>query len=193
MAKTGKTNDKNTAPSTPATAPTADVQTTPQLPPAPAGVAPEVWAAALAAAGKAPKAPRAGKVAAGIVELTIETAQALYTKGDWAAQIRAGAIGTVVILPTVDGGGVYTLAVVKDGKVNHVEPAHVDRVKSPRHLPRALRLAGTWLGANAGEEFSNGVKGGKGEKEVEEVEAPASTPEPTKTPAQKPARKGGKK
>lgn len=184
MAKDSKTNDTV---QNPAPAPTDT------LPPAPAGVSAEVWAAALAAAStKTAKTPRAKS--AGIVELTVETAQALVKAGTWAAQVRAGSIGTIHILPTIADGGCYTLAVVNDkGIVTHVEPAHVDRVKSPRHLPRALRLAGTWLGANSAD-FSNGVKGGKAEtKDEQPAPAPAPAPKPTAKAARKTDSKGDKK
>lgn len=168
----------------------------------PMGMTLEVWNALPDAAKTALQKPaKTGKTAAGIVELTIETAQAAIDGDKYAAMIRANGLGTIYIVPTIDGGGIYTLAVVKDGKVNHVEPAHVDRVKSPRHLPRALRLAGSWLGENGGDEFKNGPTGKKVETPAAEV-TPAPTPEPAQSlaaqnatatdAALKNANKGGK-
>lgn len=95
----------------------------------------------------------------GIVELTNETAQKMFDAGNIAASIRAGKLGTVAILPTTGEEGCYSLALVQDGKVVSVEPAHVNRVKSPRHLPRALRLAGTWIGERPASGFVNGPTG----------------------------------
>lgn len=106
------------------------------------------------------KKSSAGRVAAsGIVELTNETAQKIHDAGNIAATIRAGKLGTIEILPTTGEEGCYSLAVVQNGKVTHVEAAHVDRVKSPRHLPRALRLAGTWIGEHPESGFQNGPTG----------------------------------
>ena len=67
------------------------------LPAVPAGIAPEVWAAALAAA-QANVKTSTRKVAAGITELTNETAQKLYDDGKWEVMTKAGSLGLLVIL-----------------------------------------------------------------------------------------------
>lgn len=184
------------------------------LPAVPAGIDPKVWELALAAAkAQQPTRTSTRKVAAGLVELTNETAQAIVDAHNWTMQLKAGKLGTLYILPTIPEGGIYSLALAKDGKIVNVEPAHVDRVKSPRCLPRAIRMAGTWIGEHGGEEFSNGAKGKtEGEKPAEptvdekeaaaEVQMQAAVAEAAKTPAHKAtskksasknARKGGKK
>lgn len=164
-------------------------------PTAPAGIDPKVWEAALAAAKAAVKPASTRKTTAGLVELTPETAQKLYDEGKWEVMTKAGDLGLLVILPTIETtaeGGCYSLAVVKDGKVTAVEPAHIDRVRSNRCLPRAIRLLGTYLGENGGKQFSNGSKG---KQEAAPTPAPvieAPKPEPVAEATAPTGKKSGK-
>lgn len=97
---------------------------------------------------------KTAKVKATLVELTpatVDITKAICT-------LKAGKLGTLIVLETTPGKTIYSIAQLLDGKVVKVWPAHSNRVPSPRHLPRAIRELGSWVGENGGDEFSNGPK-----------------------------------
>lgn len=99
--------------------------------------------------------PKSGKVKTELVELTpatVDITKAILT-------LKAGKLGTLLLLETTPGKSIYSIARLgADGKVSEVWPAHANRCPSPRHLPRAIRELGSWVGENGGDEFSNGPK-----------------------------------
>lgn len=106
--------------------------------------------AALTAAAKPAKTAKPALVE--LTPATVDITKAILT-------LKAGKLGTLLLLETAPGKSIYSIAQLgADGKVAKVWPAHANRVPSPRHLPRAIRELGSWVGENGGDEFANGPK-----------------------------------